>query len=140
MSFIETPLFDPLVDEQGYVSAITWTLFFQQITSGDNGTAFIPVATALGSVGAPTITGVYYENQGFTDFYITITPGTNTTSVAGTTYLTLPFDAVIDGACFGTVNGTAGVGAVDAANNRAYTPAWTAITSPVTISGRVKTR
>jgi len=139
MSKIETPLFDPIVDEQGYVSAITWTLFFQQLTAGDNGTTFTPIATNLGSVGTPTINGVYYQNQGFTDFYITVTPATNTTSTVGSTYFSLPFDVTIDGGCFATTTGSSGVGMVDAANNRVYTPNWSAITVPVTISGRVKT-
>lgn len=124
---------------EGYVAS-DWYLFFQQLIAGDTGNTAInpwnPVAVNLGQTGVPTITGNYYQNQGFTDFWIRIQPGTNTTSTQGVTYFELPFAVSVDSACF--VGGTPGaVGLIDSATKRAYPPAWTNSTATLTITGRV---
>lgn len=134
------PIFDPVIEGNEGKARKSWVLWFQQIFQGDNGTEFSPIATGLGISGpAPTIIGSYYQNQGFTDFEITITPnGGNTTAVAGTTYFDLPFDVKYDTACF-AVSGLLGdnPGMIEASSNRCYVPAWSAVTVPLTITGRV---
>lgn len=114
-----------------------WYLFFDSLLSGDTGVSggWQPTYTGLGTTGTPTITGNYYTNQGFTDFWIKIVPGVNTTSTQGTTYFDLPFLVTVDGACL--VGGTPGaVGLIDSTNKRCYPPGWTNNTSTLTITGR----
>jgi hypothetical protein len=112
--------------------------FFAQLTRGDVGTTWTPVITDLTFVGTPTISGVYYQNNGFTDWAVKIVPATNTSSTLGVTYITLPFTVTADTPCF-TVTGTSSAnGVVNAAAARAFLPTWTTITTPITITGRVK--
>ena len=135
----QSPIID--TDDKGQIlpdgkMASEWYLFFQSLITGDYGTAWTPTYTGLGTVGTPTITGYYYQNQGFTDFYIRIVPGTNTTSTQGVTYFDIPFVVTSDNACF--VGGTPGaVGLIDATNKRIYPPGWTNNPSVLTITGRV---
>lgn len=128
-----------VIDNNGKMQ-LQWILFMQTLLSGDQGTAFVPDVSGLTVVGNPTIAGYYYNNQGFSDFYITIVPGTSTTSTAGTTYFTLPFDVVFDAPCFAITGTNGATGAINAATDRCYTPAWSALTTPVTINGRVATQ
>lgn len=129
------PIQQPLTERTG-LPTLQWILFFQGIFNGDSGTTWTPQPVGLGTVGTPTISGIYYKNAGFIDFYITISPGTNTSSVAGTTYIPLPFDVALDSTCF-AVTGTQSVpGAINAAQDRVYPPTWTNLTSIITIHGR----
>ena len=141
MSNQEIPVRDKMVDETGNVRT-SWILYFQGLTDGDPGNKWTPIPTNLTQVGTPTITGNYYENAGYTDFWITIKPGTNTSATAGTTYFALPFDAKVDAPCFAVAGLTGGntIGMVEAATNRCYPPAWTTVSVPLTISGRVLTK
>jgi len=133
----EAPIAGKVVDQNDKCTPV-WTEYFASITQGDVGTGWSPVFTNLTTVGTPTITGVYYENQGFTDFYIKIVPGTNTSSVIGSTFVPLPFAVTAD-TIAGVVTGqSGGVGVVNAASQTVYTPSWTNVPSPVTISGRVR--
>lgn len=131
------PATDKVLDSAGKM-ALRWLLFLQNLLNGDPGTAFSPRIVGLNNTGgAPTVTGVYYENGGFIDFYIRITPITNTSSVSGTTYVELPFQPTSDCPCFATTSNNTALGGVVASTARAYTPTWSNITDPVTVSGRV---
>ena len=141
-----TPLFSPpptytqIVDSNGKVT-MPWLLFFDQLYNGDNGISWTPVATSLGSVGTPTLTGKLYRISSKLKFFnIVITPATNTSSVAGTTYFTgLPITVNVDGFCTAQ-SSTLGdpTGIVVASSGRIYTPTWTNITVPVTVTGVIE--
>jgi hypothetical protein len=133
----EAPIAEKMVDDN-VKARLAWIEFFAGLTNGDVGTAWTPAITGLTSTGTPSISGVYYKNSGFTDWVVKIVPATDTTSVAGTTFIDLPFSVVADAALFAVSGTNSASGAVNAASKKAYLPAWAAITSPVTISGRVK--
>lgn len=149
MQLQDAPIQDPVIefgtqqikDDAFGKPRLSWILWFQGLLKGDTGNSWTPVATNLTAVGTPTITGNYYKNLGFTDFWIKIVPATNTSSTAGTTYFDLPFDPLIDVPCFAVQNGFASVsgGIVDSVTNRCYPPSWSLITGTITISGRVLT-
>lgn len=132
----QAPIAEKLVDEEIKVKPV-WANYFDSIVQGDVGTSFAPNITALTATGTPTISGVYYQNQGFTDFYIKIVPGTDTSSILGTTFCKLPFRVTADAGGF-AVSGTGAVPcAINAAAAIVYFPTWTNIAVPVTVSGRV---
>ena len=134
------PIQDPVIDEDGYLVP-SWTLFFNQVYVGDTGTTWTPTFSGLGTTGTPTITGKYYKlSQSLVYFSVRIVPGTDTTSTASTTYIdNFPLRLRQDGAC-AAVGGTLGVGLGIAlsGSNRIYTPAWSAVTVPVTVVGLVE--
>ena len=142
MSISPPPLYEPVVDQDGIANG-SWTLFFNSIFTGDNGTDWTPSFVNLGSTGTPTITGRYYQISGnLVYFRIVVTPATNTTSTAGTTYVeNFPLNIRGDGACF-SLNPSSGVGGtigvVAAASGRIFTPSWTAVTVPVIVVGIVE--
>lgn len=140
MSVQPPPIYAPMVDGSGIVS-LPWILFFNQGFNGDGGTDFTPVFTNLASVGTPTITGRYYKIGPLYYITIKIVPATSTTSTAGSTYCNMPIIALLDGVCF-AVSGLLGapVGMIDAASNRIYVPAWSAVTVPLTIIAIVPAR
>lgn len=136
------PTYEKIVDANGNVTT-AWLLFFDQMYNGDRGSSWTPVATNLTQVGGnATLTGQIYRISNKLYFFrIGITPVTNTSSVAGTTYFTgLPISAGYDGFCTAQ-SSTLGdpTGMIVASNNRIYTPAWTTIAVPVTITGVVET-
>lgn len=134
------PLYDRMIDDEGKPT-MAWTLFFNSIYLGDQGSSWTPVATSLGATGTPTLTGTYYRiSSKLVYFNILITPGTDTTSTAGTTYITgLPFDISTNGFCTAqSLNLGGQTGMVVASNDRIYPPSWTAISVPVTITGVVE--
>lgn len=134
------PTTERVLDNAGKM-ALRWVLFLQDLLNGDPGVAFAPDIQNLSNTGgAPAITGVYYENGGFIDFYIRITPVTNTTSTAGTTYIQLPFQPSSDCPCFSTTGNSSAISGIIASSARAYLPSWSNIPDPVTISGRVPTQ
>lgn len=137
MSITEAPISDNVIDDSKKARP-TWVEFFASLTRGDVGTTWTPVITGLTSTGTPTISGVYYQNAGFTDWVVKIVPATDTSSTLGVTFITLPFGVTADQPCFAVTGTSAANGVVNAAAKQAYTPTWTAITAPVTISGRVK--
>jgi hypothetical protein len=130
------PASNRIADKDGK-APLTWLLFFQQLINGDTGKAFVPEFQNLTVNGTPEIAGVYYENQGFADFFVRITPSIDTTSVAGSTYFELPFQPTSDAACFSTTLFNSALGGIVASSKRVFPPSWTAITTPITISGRV---
>jgi hypothetical protein len=139
MSSVEQIPKSAVVDQNGKM-ALDWRIFMQSLLVGDPGNKFKPDVEGLSSVGTPSFSGVYYQNQGFIDFYVTISPGTSTTSTGGSTYIQLPFTVTSDVPCFATTSGASSLGGITASNNRAYLPSWSGLTTPVTVSGRFKTQ
>lgn len=134
------PTYEPLSKEKSLIASNPWLLFFDQIFRGDAGTSWTPTFTSLTTVGSPTITGRYYQISKYLCYFtIKIVPSTSTTSVAGTTYANFPLTMKADGICF-AVSGLLGSssGMCDSATNRVYTPAWSAVTIPLTIIGVVE--
>lgn len=132
------PLRDQILDRLGNLSPL-WYSFFEKMYIGDNGTIYSsPTFTNLGQTGTPTITGTTYRiTRNLVYFSVRIVPDTNTSSVQGSTYINnFPFSIKQDGVCSassGLVSDSSGM--IEAATNRIYTPAWTNITVPVTITG-----
>jgi hypothetical protein len=113
-------------------------VYFSEVNRGDVGTTWTPVITNLTAVGTPTITGVYYQNGGFTDFAVKIVPGTNTSSTLGSTTIALPFAVVADAAANVVSGVNVAQAAINASGRLVYLPTWSVITVPITITGRVK--
>lgn len=136
---LEPPPINEILAEQNGLPKIPWILFFNELFEGDAGTSWTPTFVSLGSTGSPTITGRYYRiNQNMCMFFVTITPATDTSSVAATTYISnFPLQFSIDSVCFaGTGSGAVqAIGGIRASDNRVYTPAWTSVTTPLTIIG-----
>lgn len=129
---ISTPI---VIDREGYADT-PWVEFFNQVFIGDTGTSFTPTFTSLTTVGAPTFAAKYYKIGPLCYFNITITPSTSTTAIAGTTYSNLPLTARGNGIVF-AVSGNLGdgPGMISVSENRAYVPAWSAVTVPLTVIG-----
>ncbi len=130
------PKFEPVVDEN-QVATLTWQIFFDAIASGDAGTTFTPTFTGLTEVGTATKTGVYYRlSNKLVYFALTITPGTNTSSVLGTTYCNnFPLTFKNNSSSMSISGFTASAAGVEQSTNRIYTATWTNITNPITITG-----
>ena len=142
MSTSPAPITESVTDQSG-LPTLAWTLFFNQNFEGDAGNEWVPSFQNLGQSGAPEITGRYYQiSQHLVYFRITIDPATNTSAVAGSTYCdNFPLLFASDG--FNTViTGTAGggIGVNNSATNRIYVPAWTNVTTPVTVLGICEAR
>ena len=118
--------------------SINWVNYFQQTYDGDAGTLWTPNFVSLTTVGTPVIEGKYYRlTRYLTVFKVVITPGTNTSATAGTTYIdNYPVTFTGDGIVF-AVSGNLGTisGHIVASSNRIYVPTWTAVTVPLTLIG-----
>lgn len=138
MTIEAPPITDQLAETNG-LAKLSWILFFNSLFEGDGGNTFAPNFVSLGSTGAPTITGRYFRlNQRFCVFFVTITPATDTTSTAATTYIdNFPLRFTTDSVCFaGTGSGAVqAIGGIRAADNRIYTPGWSAVTTALTVVG-----
>lgn len=137
MTISPPPIYEPVVDQEG-TATLPWTVFFNDVYSGDNGKAWNPVFTNLTTVGTPTISGKYYRiSRSLIYFTITVTPATSTTSTAGSTYVEgFPLSFSSDGACLAVTGGTGtNAGHVYSSNNRIFVPSWTGATQSVTIVG-----
>jgi hypothetical protein len=130
------PKTEELVDENKFPT-LTWISFFDGLASGDTGTVWVPTFVDLTETGAATKTGVYFRlTSTLVYFRITITPATNTSAVAGTTYCSnFPLTITSAGVAVSLSSFTAAVAGITASNKRIYTGTWTAITSPVTMVG-----
>ena len=118
-----------------------WLLYFNQLFNGDAGTSWTPTFTSLTASGTPTITGRYYRISQFLCYFnVLVTPSTNTSSTAGTTYIdNFPLDANSNGFCLTVSNNLGGgLGMVVASNNRVYVPSWTTVTTPINVIGVVE--
>lgn len=137
MTITPPPLYDPITDKEGYPPK-SWMEWLTAVYDGDTGDAWTPAFTDLTTVGSPTITGRYYRIlRRLCYFSVLIVPGTNTSAVAGTTYINnFPLTFIADGPCF-AVTGLLGDGPghIVASNNRIYVPAWSAVTVPLTVIG-----
>lgn len=136
---IEAPPNNDILIEQNGLPRIPWIIFFNSLFEGDGGTSFTPAFTSLGSTGSPTLTGRYFRiNQRFCVFFITITPATDTSSTAATTYVSnFPLQFTLDSICLVSSGSGAvqGIGGIRANDNRIYTPTWTSVTTPLTVVG-----
>lgn len=133
------PTYSKLTESDGK-AALPYLLFFDQLFRGDTGKTWTPNFTSLATTGTPTITGRYYQiSKAICLFKIDITPATDTTSTAGTTYSNFPLTMNGNGICF-AVSGLLGTnaGMCDRATNRIYVPAWSAVTVPLTVLGVVE--
>jgi hypothetical protein len=142
MSLDAPPIRTTINDEDGNLE-LPWLKFFNQTFNGDAGDTWTPTFVSLGSTGTPTITGRYYRISRYLLYFnILVTPSTNTTSTAGTTYVdNLPITPFNNGVCMSVSNDLGGaLGMVNSSNNRIYTPAWTNVTTPVNIIGIVEAR
>jgi hypothetical protein len=131
------PIYDPIADEDAKASR-SWILFFNGLFEGDTGTAWTPTFVNLTQTGTPTIAGYYYRvTRRLVYFRIDITPATDTSAVAGSTYIdNFPLTFSNNGICFAvTGNLGDGPGMVASATNRIYVPAWTTVTVPLTVIG-----
>ncbi len=135
------PLNQPLLNSDGSIP-MQWILFFNQIYFGDAGQAWTPTFNSLTTVGAtPAISGrVYQLSKYLTMFTAKIIPGTNTSAVAGTTFIdNFPFIMQGNGICF-AVSGRLGSssGMCEQATNKIWVPAWTTVTVPLSLVGFVE--
>lgn len=140
MSLQPPPIYAPIIDDQGKAT-LPWILFFNQQFTGDTGDSWTPNFANLTVTGTPTFSGTIYKvSKNLAYFTAVITPATDTTSTAGTTYIdNFPLTVNKDGSCLAVganVGGTAGM--CVASNNRIYTPAWTSISVPVTVCGLIE--
>lgn len=137
MTITPPPLYDPITDKEGYPPK-SWMEWLTAVYDGDVGDTWTPAFTNLTTVGSPTITGRYYRLlRRLCYFSVLIVPGTNTSAVAGSTYINnFPLTFTGDGPCF-AVTGLLGDGPghIVASNNRIYTPPWTTVTVPLTVIG-----
>ena len=135
MSEIQSaPISEPLADQSGRARK-AWVFFFNQLSDGDQGTLWTPVATGI--TGSPEYDGKYFKNAGFIDFWITIDPVTTTSSTLGSSYIELPFDVTVATPCAVAYGSTVAFGIIDPSTNRCFLPTWSGVTGVVTISGRV---
>ncbi len=136
----EPPTRNPLTEEDG-VLTMPWLLFFNQLFNGDAGADWTPEFTSLTSVGVPAVTGRYYQISKYLCYFnILVTPGTNTSATAGTTYVNnFPLTASGNGVCMTVSNNLGGgLGMIVSSNNRIYVPGWTTVTTPINILGIVE--
>ncbi len=134
------PTRNPLTEKDGTLT-MPWLLFFNQSFNGDAGSAWTPTFTGLTTSGVPALTGTYYRiSQYLCYFNVLITPGVNTTSTAGTTYIdNFPLTSNANGFCLVVGNNLGGsIGMVTASNNRIYTPGWATVTTPINVIGVVE--
>jgi len=137
MSSQESPIADAMVDDERKCRP-SWVQYFSGFQNGDVGTSFTPTFTSLTVVGTPTISGVYYQNMGLTYFAVKIVPATSTSSVLGTTTFPVPFKVSADTTCSVVTGTSSSLGVINASSKTVYCPTWTAITTPITITGYVK--
>ena len=135
------PLYHPMVDKNGVVT-MPWVLFFGGLQGGDQGTDWTPAFTSLAVTGTPILTGTYFRLSNLLVYFTaTVTPATNTSCTAGSTYINnFPLIVAQDSAVV-AVSGVLGsneVGIAQANSGRIYPPTWTNETTPVIISGLIR--
>jgi len=130
------PQTEEVVDENKFPT-LSWLAFFDGLSNGDTGTIWTPTFVGLTETGTATKTGVYYRiSSKLAYFRILITPATDTSAVAGTTYCNnFPLTIASAGASVTCSSFTAAVAGITPSDKRIYTATWTAITSPITIVG-----
>lgn len=133
------PKTEPVVDNYKFPT-LNWLVFFDQLAEGDAGTTWTPTFIGLTEVGTATKTGVYYRiSQKLVFYRITITPGTNTSATAGSTYCdNFPLNMSAAGLVASLNGSSAAISGSTSADRRIYTATWSLITTPVTILGLVE--
>lgn len=135
------PTRKPLTENKGELT-MPWLLFFNQMYNGDAGTVWDPTFVNLTEVGgAATISGRYYRISQFLCYFnVRVLPATNTSAVAGTTYIdNFPLTINAPGFCLNVSNNLGGaLGMANSTNNRIYVPDWTTLTTPVNVIGIVE--
>lgn len=142
MTVSPAPINQQVTDENG-LPTLPWTLFFNQSFEGDAGTVWAPNFVSLTETGTATFSARYYRiSQYLIYFRIDVNPATDTSAVAGSTYIdNFPLDVTANGFCT-VVAGSGGgaIGMVRASDDRIYVPSWTNVTSQVTIIGVCEAR
>jgi len=135
------PRTEEIIDEDKFPT-LNWLSFFEQLASGDTGTAFTPTFVGLTEVGVATKTGQFWRLSSRIAYYrMIITPTTSTSATLGTTYCNnFPLVITQAGVCFSLSGFTAAVSGVTASDKRIYTSAWTTITTPITLTGILEVR
>lgn len=134
------PSYDNIISANTGKVTPSWLVFFDQLFKGDQGQTWVPLFSGLTYTGgAPTVNGYYYQlSKKICKFNIVIVPssGNSTTMAAGGYITNFPLTIVFDDCCFVCTNApSVSAGVADASNNRILLPAWTTITSRITISG-----
>lgn len=133
------PKTEPLVDNDKFMT-LQWLIFQDELANGDAGTTWTPTFVGLTEVGTATKTGVYYRlSKKLVVYRIVVTPGTNTSATAGTTYCdNFPLVMNAAGPVFSLSDYTATITGSTPSNRRIYTGTWAALTTPITITGIVE--
>jgi len=139
------PIEHPIIDtELGGLPTVPWTLFFDGIFRGDQGMNWTPVFTNLTQTGGPAsfVGRIYQISSSLAFWRVVVTPATNTSATAGTTYITgFPLNVLADGICFALAGGSgSNSGVFSAATQRIFVPTWTNVTLPVTVIGIAEVR
>lgn len=133
------PNTEALVDDDK-LTTLTWLSFFDNVSRGDSGAIWTPTFTGLTETGTATKTGKYWRlSNALTYFRIVITPATDTSAVAGTTYCdNFPLSIAQAGVSASLSGSSAAVAGITSSPKRIYTGTWTTITTPVTLVGIVE--
>ena len=105
----------------------------------DQWLAWTPVRTGWTDVGTPVVTGRYHLIGVQCFFQVKVVPGTTCATVAGTSYIALPFSAGGLAGDASMMNQTTliaiGNCVFDVANGRVYVPTQTATGNTLTVAG-----
>lgn len=131
------PSYDLIADPVTGKATRSYQEFFDDVYRGDQGQSWTPTFVGLTTVGTPTITGTFYQFGALCYFRVIIIPGTSTSSTYGTTYINnFPLTLTAStGVYAATGSPTIAIGSTDAGTNRIYTPSWSVITIPITLTG-----
>ncbi len=112
---------------------------YRDLIGQDKWTAFVPAFTGLTVVGATAYLARYRIIGKECQFQVKFSAATSVASVAGTTYLTLPFTAKgLTGIAVmtdATTNIAVGLGHIDVTNSRCYLPAQVASADVFNLTG-----
>lgn len=140
MSNLEQPPFRTVVAESGLFSR-PWQKWLGDFYNNSSSSSKATTPAITGLTGTSVVTGSTNKIGGLLYFQYLIIPAVNTTSVLGTTYILLPYTA----ASYGHLTATKvssrislGSGQVDINTSKAYLPAWSAVTEPISITGFVQ--
>lgn len=133
------PKTETLIDEDKFAT-LNWLAFFEDLAIGDTGTTWTPTFVGLTEVGTATKTGIYWRlSNRLTYFRIVITPTTNTSAVAGTTYCdNFPLNIAQAGVSVSLSGSSAALAGITSSPKRIFTGTWTTITTPITLVGIVE--
>lgn len=137
---LEQPPFRTPIEENKLFSR-AWQKWLGDFFNNSSSSSISQSPVATGLAGTSTIKGATNKIGGVLYFQYLITPLVNTTSVLGTTYILLPYTASAYGSLTATKVSSRislGSGQVDIGTSKAYLPAWSAVTEPISINGFVQ--